>query len=336
MVFSQPVHHGGALVVGLFFSHLYFTQRSINWAMFSLLAVLGALATASDLFFGLWFLVPCGIVTFTGFCFGKVSLREILKRGLLGCAILILSILLNMWVKSVLSVSTYGAVKTFDLGKTTFWPMFSYFFKFEVVMIAVVFGFIFFLKGKGDQEKTFFVASMAVTLFFVGLLGLWFGSFNVRYLFPISFFATLAIVNSVTQIDSKRSKKAIVIVVLVAAIAKVYSAFPGYIGAFEQQKDVDCVERTLENNHLMNSSGVASYWAFKLTKLFASKEFKIRQVNEGLRDYYWLTNSAWQSSSGPYKYFLVLANEAHDFSKNWTKDSKIITCGRTLVVFGNW
>lgn len=331
--FVLPAHHGTALVVGLWWALVYVRSERLTFSKSIALASVAALTAASDPLFGIWFLIPAGLFSTVLVLTRRSSWRELFVRAGLGLAIVVLTIGIHHAFLALTGAAVGAAGDGIKFSFDSVKLISSYFvgFKFKLIFILLGCGLLF--RRPFDPLRCFFASSVLATFAIVAGLNLWIDSSNVRYLSPVAVFVCFELTEFVLRLKERNARRLAAVFVLVAGCnLAVRFTHESYETVFTNRASARCVERTLQERGLVNESGLASYWAYKMTLAYAEAPLRLRQVDGGMGSYDWLVNRAWMNSSDQAAaYVLVTPREVADFASRMT-DVESVFCRNDVVL----
>jgi hypothetical protein len=133
--------------------------------------------------------------------------------------------------------------------------------------------------------------------------------FGIRYVIPLFY---LPIICTVFTLTEKIDKNTVNKLSTLISIALLLGSFALHNDArvTQQRSEATCIAGAIDSSSLKH--GVATYWDAKLIQAFANKDIEIAQFTGDLKEYRWITNSAWYR---PTYDFLIVSNDQVDFYK---------------------
>lgn len=343
--YQLPVHHGSVFVGGIWFAEWYLNslkKDKFNGQSF-LAILLAAVMAASDLLFGVWILIPLGLVSLSAFLKGKLSLKHLVSCTIFGAAIVLLTFLAQALFLDALGDVSYPHWRANLQNYAKFFISIKefglYMFGLKLTTLMVLVSGVHYFRKRSDLFSEFAIYSMAVSVAFVLVLNLWVANYNVRYLYPLFLFSAFAATIFLRRIKVPlRILLSIMILFLFVQRVTTHSEDRNIFKSY-RHGDSQCIYREIRERGFAKQVGAASFWPFKMVKIFGGKDdLKLWQIEEGeLTIYRWLVNSNWFPAS-PIAYYTVIEAQSLDsvtsnLKKRQVTVSGAVTCGRWALIF---
>jgi hypothetical protein len=323
MVFLWPVCHGGSMLAGLFFAQWYLQRPALeNWVT-AIFVVVGALALASDLFFGLQTLLPLGILSLTRWRSREQSSTHLAKQVALGLVVVLLAFgaskaIFGLMHSKPLDFSTihfqFHWEKALDIGRYLLGYKFG----------LLVFIYAFWRAWKDRQELPFYswlMLSLACTLAAVLAADIWLNQLTVRYFLFFPILVCLVLSSQILKFlfSDKPVLRALGMGLLLSACLCTSSPIRAYINDWPRVEifqpphpsEVVCFDKWQAQFGLKD--GIASFWLAKTIPLLSHSHPNLFPMRDEPREFKWLNNSRWYDGVESRNYVLY---DVHDGRPN--------------------
>jgi hypothetical protein len=335
-VYMFPWYHAGTLVMGLYFSS-YFLKSSHKSFHFMVIAMLwGGLVAGSDLFFGIWTLIPLGIVTLIQRFRKQIENDIFFKRIIVGLGVIGVTFLFYFyWPKWV------GVEYQHRLPPHVF-PLFKweninefirYIINFREKLLFLPLIFLGIKKLSKFNEMIFLVISMVVTLLFVLGTNRWIAPYHCRYflmfipliLVPLTYYLSVELPQYITTLQRKIFVAFIMIFLLGSGVSRTikYNHRTGMrplTAAFKLSfPSVECLNKAFEIEQLKDQNGMGTFWPYKVLKglSFDKNNWKMLQVTDDTHGVYtWLTNTNWFPKVDTFTYVVFETYQLEGMKEN--------------------
>lgn len=340
-VLLWPVFHGGSMLSGVFFALWYIRKPVLESWVTAALIVFGAIALASDFFFGVQTLLPLGILSLYAWKRKDQPGRYLLKQIGLGLLLVLISF--------GFSKTLYTLMQTKPLNFTYIHPQFhwakvlsisQYLLSYKLSFVIFVIAFWRAWKTRREYPiYSWMMLSLSCNVTFVLVADIWFDKLNVRYFLCFSLFVGLILANEVVTLLTSNKMVwrswgwGIAIFFALCAVPAGY----GYVNdwpaqsIFQQPRpaEVACFDQWQAQYGLQD--GVADYWLAKTIPLLSQTHPNLMQMRDEPKEFKWLNNSRWYDGIQKRQYFLYDVRDGRPnrqmVFKKWGDPAKKDICG---------